>query len=132
MSDVRLHRCGGPHADATRRGLTAAGSTDVEVYDAILRAKRYSVIVSRDPFRTAEGLPDYRWHVSVAGQEKVPEWRAFVAIVQAVRPGVMFCVPMPPRTFWMNCDPRVLHVHETRDQTLIAQWRFEGRGDTPT
>jgi hypothetical protein len=87
----------------------------------------YSVIVSRDRIDREDEIPDFRWHVSVAGESSVPLWKDFVAIVQEARPGVMFCVPMPPPQFWLNVNPYVLHVWETRDEALIRQWVDEGR-----
>jgi hypothetical protein len=71
--------------------------------------------------------PDFRWHVSVAGESYLPKWADFVAIVQEVRPGVMFCVPMPPRQFWLNVNPYTLHVWELHDDALTSQWRDEAR-----
>lgn len=94
-------------------------------YRARFEGEDYSVIVTRDNIGRV-GAPDYRWHVSVAGERSTPAWRAFVAIVQEVRPGVMFCVPMPPRSHWLNLNENVMHVHETKDAALTDQWKAEG------
>ena len=59
--------------------------------------------------------------------EETAGFADIVAIVQEVRPGVMFCVPMPPRQFWLNVNPNVLHVWEIRDDALTTQWREEAR-----
>lgn len=75
---------------------------------------------------------DKRWHVSVSGQDRVPHWNEFVAVVHHLRPGVVFCVPMPPASMWINSQHYTLHVWEIKDTNLIDQWQFEGKGDTPT
>lgn len=107
-------------------------SPELTCYKAWCDTRLYSVIVSHDNIardirgRAILSGPDLRWHVSVAGELNLPIWKDFVAIVQEVRPGVMFCVPMPPRQFWLNVNPNVLHVWEIRDPSLESQWREEG------
>lgn len=100
---------------------------ELHAYKAFCDTRLYSVIVSHDNITNERQIPDYRWHVSVAGESYLPKWADFVAIVQEVRPGVMFCVPMPPRQFWLNVNPNVLHVWEIRDEMLTRQWREEAR-----
>jgi hypothetical protein len=93
-----------------------------------LNGNRYCVVVSRDPV----GEDDLRWHISVSAEahlatgHDVPTWREFVTIVHQLRPGIAFCVPVPPRNQWMNKNPNVLHVVETKDGALIADWRRQG------
>ena len=110
-----------------RYGINAAfDSESLRGYKAWCDTRAYSVIVSRDNIALDPRWPDLRWHVSVAGESGVPRWADFVAIVQEVRPGIMFCVPMPPKQFWLNVNPNVLHVWEIRDDALTTQWREEG------
>lgn len=93
----------------------------------------YSVLSSRDPIHDRRsGPPDYRWHISVAGETDVPEWAHMVAIAHRLRPGICFVVGVPPRSWWINVHPHCLHLWETRDANLEAQWRGEARGDTPS
>jgi hypothetical protein len=101
-------------------------SPELTCFRAWCDTRAYSVIVTRDRISHDDEIPEIRWHVSVAGEDGVPRWADFVAIVQEVRPGVMFCVPMPPRQFWLNVNPNVLHVWETKDELMTRQWREEG------
>jgi hypothetical protein len=52
--------------------------------------------------------------------------------LHALRPGVPFVLGIPPRSWWMNIHPHVLHAWETRDWLLIDQWRANRRGDAPS
>jgi hypothetical protein len=45
---------------------------------------------------------------------------------------VPFVVGVPPRSWWMNVHPDVLHLVETRDQALIESWRDERQGHAVT
>lgn len=75
---------------------------------------------------------DLRWHISVQGDGDVPAWGKLVRAAHDLRPGVCFCVGVPPRTWWMNAHPHVLHLYELRDEGLIATYRDNARGDAPS
>ncbi len=77
-------------------------------------------------------LEDLRWHISVRGPGRVPRWSELVDAAHALRPGVVFCVPMPPRTWWLNVHEHVLHLWELRDPNLEEQWRAEASGHAPS
>lgn len=49
-----------------------------------------------------------------------------------LRPGVPFCMGVPPRLWWMNVHPNVLHLWETRDDGLIEEWRANAQGHAPS
>lgn len=85
-------------------------------------------LVGREPVVT----DDWRWHVSVSREDRIPTWEELVAAAHELRPGVVFAVPMPPRSWWMNAHPNVLHLWQTNDEHLIAEWRRNARGDRPT
>lgn len=92
-----------------------------------------TAFVGREPY----GKDDWRWHISLrAGELEVdgrpPTWDEMVDTAHALRPGVPFIVGIPPRSFWMNIHPHVLHMIETRDEPLLEQWRANARGDKPT
>ena len=116
--------------------VKSGASTDLRWLDCLVdHSRRYSVIQTRDNIRHGENaIPDWRWHISVAGQKDVPRWKDLVAIVQDLRPGVFFCVGLPPRSMWMSVHPNTLHATEIKDAPLIEQWRMEGRitRSTPT
>jgi hypothetical protein len=112
------------------RSLDASGCTDAKVYDAEIDGRAYSVILSRDPL--GEKRDDVRWHLSVAGQEDVPQWSHLVELAHRLRPGVCFVVGVPPRSWWINLHPHVLHLWETKDADLEAQWRSERLAQKPT
>jgi hypothetical protein len=118
-------------AEALRSSLVAGGSEVVRLCQATYGAMAHNVIATRDPL-PGNGIPDKRWHISIAAPGAVPSWAALVAIVHALRPGVPFCVGLPPRSWWINVHPNVLHVWELNDPNLIAQWRAERGGHQPS
>jgi hypothetical protein len=78
-----------------------------------------------------------RWHISVRYGDpgfngRVPSWGELVQTAHELRPGVPFVVGIPPRSWWLNVHPDVLHLVETRDLALIASWRDEAQGDPVT
>ena len=75
---------------------------------------------------------DYRWHISISGPGRVPTWEELAATAHELRPGVPMAIGIPPRSWWMNVHPHVLHLWELRDEHLIAEWRRNARGDQPT
>lgn len=90
----------------------------------------YSVLAGYEPVDQA-GL-DRRWHVSVAHPVQLPRWSDLAEIVHDIRPGVVFCLPLPPRSWWINVHRNCLHAWEIDDEPLAAQWRAERQGDRPT
>jgi hypothetical protein len=127
MPEARLHQVADP---ATEAGLRKTGSVNVQVFDAHVGANGYSVIVSRDPL--CGDRDDMRWHVSVAGERDVPTWADLAAIAHGARPGVPFALGVPPRSWWLNVHEHCLHLWEVVDRPLLAQWRSERVGHTPT
>lgn len=91
------------------------------------RAGLLAAIVSRDDYGDGP-----RWHVSVSHDNRIPNWEELVDAAHDLRPGVPFVVGIPPRSWWMNVHPRVLHLVELHDEALVQQWRHEGLGQTPT
>jgi hypothetical protein len=92
-----------------------------------------TALMSRDPIAD----DDERWHISlrygdVGRDGRVPSWEELVATAHELRPGVPFVVGVPPRSWWMNVHPHVLHLWELRDRPLLEQWRAERQGDRPT
>jgi hypothetical protein len=77
-------------------------------------------------------LGDERWHLSVSAEERVPTWDEMAAACHALRPGVPFVLGVPPRSWWLNIHPYVLHAWETKDRAMLAQWRANAKGHTPS
>jgi hypothetical protein len=75
---------------------------------------------------------DFRWHISVAGEDAVPKWRDLVAIAHAIKPGVFFVVGVPPRSMWMNVNPNTLHLMELRDPNLEHNFEENATGQAPS
>lgn len=73
-----------------------------------------------------------RWHISASCEDRVPTWDELVTVAHDLRPGVAFCMGVPPRSWWLNVHPNVLHLWETRDDGLIAEWRANAQGHAPT
>jgi hypothetical protein len=87
-----------------------------------------AALVGREP--VVEG--DLRWHISVSCAERLPHWHELVDAAHALRPGVVFVIGMPPRSWWINVHPYCLHLWETTDAHLVSEWRANARGDRPT
>ena len=94
-----------------------------------------TALVGREP--VAEN--DWRWHISLRygdpGRDgRIPSWEELVQTAHELRPGVVFVVPVPPRSWWVNVHQHVLHLYETRDAQLVEQFRRESHvgGDRPT
>jgi len=75
---------------------------------------------------------DLRWHISVRHLTRVPEWDEVALAGHELRPGVVFCIGVPPRSWWLNLHQHVLHLYELKDEQLIRQWQFERLGMEPT
>jgi hypothetical protein len=91
----------------------------------------------RGPIRALVGREVWRdgttrWHISVSGPGRVPTWDELVEAAHALRPGVPFTMGVPPRSWWMNVHPHVLHMWESRDRGLIDEWQTNAQGHEPT
>ena len=75
---------------------------------------------------------DWRWHISLSCPDRVPSWEELANACHELRPGVTFVIGIPPRSFWLNIHPHTLHVWESHDPHLEAEWRRNARGDKPT
>jgi hypothetical protein len=91
-------------------------------------ADRLHALTSREEWQPGE----VRWHVSISAEDRVPTWDEIAATLHALRPGVPFVLGIPPRSWWVNIHPYVLHAWETRDWLLIDQWKANRRGDSPS
>jgi hypothetical protein len=95
-----------------------------------------TALVGREPLGPGPG-EDLRWHISLRYGDpgvngRVPSWEELVQAAHELRPGVAFVIGVPPRSWWINVHPHVLHLWEVRDDALVASWRAEQRGDRPT
>lgn len=132
MSEVHIYDRDEPQQEAVVDGLRNAGSTDIRVCWARVDTRRYSLLVSRDPIEGDRSIPDFRWHISMAGESGVPHWRDLVAVAHELRPGVCFVIGVPPRSHWMSVHPHCLHLWEVHDPNLVAQWMAERTGSVPS
>lgn len=80
------------------------------------------------------GLPSgpLRWHVSVQHRDRVPTWEEMVKAAHELRPGVVFAIGVPPRSWWLNHHSHVLHLWETDDEGLVSEYRANAQGHLPT
>jgi hypothetical protein len=90
-------------------------------------------LVGREPFSD----DDWRWHISVRFGDpgvdgRVPTWEEMVSAAHELRPGVVFVIGVPPRSWWMNVHPDVLHMHETRDTLLVEQYKANAAAMVPS
>jgi hypothetical protein len=92
-----------------------------------------SVILSRDELsHDYDHDPDPRWHLSMIGPGRVPTWSEMAEACHTLRPGVVFVMGIPPRSWWINVHPDCLHAWEVKDDHLTHQWRDERSGHTPS
>ena len=69
-----------------------------------------------------------RWHMSISHPFRLPTWDEIGEARDALLPAELhFCIPHPPREFWMNLHPFCLHMWELRDDSLIEMFEAEGR-----
>lgn len=92
-----------------------------------------TALVGREPL--AED--DWRWHISVrygnpGVNGRIPTWDEMVTAAHELRPGVCFVIGIPPRSWWMNVHPHVLHMHEVRDEALVAEYRRNAMDAVPS
>jgi hypothetical protein len=92
------------------------------------KAGPLAAMVTRDEI--ADG--DLRWHISVQHEDRIPNWNELVEAAHGLRPGVPLAIGIPPRSWWLNIHPRVLHLIEIHDQHLLDQWRSERQGHAVT
>lgn len=96
--------------------------------------RTFSALLTRDDTTAGSNvLPDWRWHLSIAGRDMdVPGWSTIAAVAHELRPGVPMVLGVPPKSWWINVHPGTLHVWETKDENLIASWRAQRRSDDPS
>jgi hypothetical protein len=80
------------------------------------------ILVTRDhgPYTT-------RWHISVSCEDRDPTWEEIKHAQNAIKPGVFFCIPMPPREHWMSIHEHTFHLEEVLDNDQVEQWKHEAR-----
>lgn len=109
---------------------------DVPVPVAYTHPRGLVALVGREPYGPYDD-PDVRWHISLRygnpGENgRIPTWDELVDAAHELRPGVCFVIGVPPRSWWMNVHPHVLHLIETRDEPLIQSFRDNALGSPVT
>lgn len=115
--------------------LERAGSTGVRAIWCSKEEVVVRVLIAREPWPPQLGVTDWRWHISaavVAPEPRVPSWAELVGLAHQLRPGVGFVISVPPRSLWMNVHSDVLHLTESRDEGLWAEWRANALGHDPS
>jgi hypothetical protein len=112
-----------------------ANGDEVPPPNAFQHPSGLTALVGREPY--GHGDDDWRWHISVRYGDpgvngRVPTWEELVNAAHSLRPGVCFVIGIPPRSWWMNVHPHVLHLIETRDEPLIQSYRDNAMAATPT
>jgi hypothetical protein len=98
--------------------------------------KGLTALVGHEPMGEYE-TDDKRWHISLRYGDpgidgRVPTWDELASAAHELRPGVVFCIGVPPRSWWINVHEHVLHLWELRDENLIERWRQERLAMEPT
>jgi hypothetical protein len=112
--------------------IIRAAMPEARCWELKIDGETYRAIVNRENIAAERDVPDERWHVSVSNETHLPPWAVFAEVIHELRPGVPFCLPIPPKSWWVNVHEFVLHAHEVKDENLVSQWRFESRGERPT
>lgn len=128
ITDITHHCKDLPLAVAFENG---EGLSHFKAYQITLGEDLFGAFVTREDIG-GSAAPDERWHISISSAERVPTWGEVATIVHDLRPGVPFVMGIPPKSWWINIHKYTLHAFETKDDNLIEQWRFEGRGDRPS
>src|SRR3954462_14933609 len=123
--------------DARFLDAWAQRSPGVEPPRAYQHPNGLTAFIGREPYGPGYDDPDVRWHISVRYGDpgvngRIPTWEEIVQTAHELRPGVCFVIGIPPRSWWMNVHPHVLHLHETRDAALIQQFRDNALAAVPT
>ncbi len=134
---VELRQIPQPGARQIAEMIKAGAMQHFAAYEATIVGDRfsgrYAAFLSRD--NLSHGMtrePDWRWHISIAGEHDVPRWAHLVAIAHKLRPGVVFVVGVPPESHWMNIAEHCLHCWQLEDKALADQWRAERQGHRPS
>jgi hypothetical protein len=111
------------------------GNAGVELPKGYQTPSGLTALVGREPFGNTDD--DIRWHISVRYGDpgvdgRVPSWEEMVNAAHELRPGVVFVIGVPPRSWWMSVHPHVLHLHETRDAALIAEFQANAMSHAPS
>jgi hypothetical protein len=114
--------------------LWRESNPDVQPPRAYQNPNGLTALVGREPYGDDY---DIRWHISVRYGDpgvngRVPTWGELVQAAHELRPGVCFVVGVPPRSWWMNVHPDVLHLVETRDEPLVESFRANAQGHVPS
>jgi hypothetical protein len=112
-------------------------SPGVEPPRAYQHPSGLTAFLGREPLGSDYDDPDVRWHISVRygnpGENgRIPTWEEVVQTAHDLRPGICFAIGIPPRSWWMNVHPHVLHLYEIRDEALVASWRNQRMAHAPT
>lgn len=111
-----------PHVKKAWDRMWPPGTPQPRIYT---NSRGLRVLISRDL-----GLDesDPRWHISVSYDDHIADWEEMVQIAHNLRPGVFFVIGIPPENQWMSAHPYALHMWETNDAGLIAEWKRNARG----
>jgi len=115
----------------------AQNDPDIKPPRAYAHPNGLTALVGYEPMGHDYDNPDMRWHISVRfgdpGMDgRIPTWGELVQTAHELRPGVCFVIGIPPKSWWMNVHPHVLHLHETRDQALVEEYRRNALGSVPS
>lgn len=116
--------------------MWAKNSPGVDPPRAYQHPNGLTAFIGREPYGPYDD-PDVRWHISVRygnpGENgRIPTWEEVVQTAHELRPGVVFVVGVPPRSWWLNVHPHVLHLVETRDEPLIESFRGQALAHAPS
>jgi hypothetical protein len=128
MPDMQIYRTNDDRARLVVQKLMDNGAFSVEIFRS---EQEHVIILAREPIGP-RSLVDLRWHISMSHADRLPEWSELVEVAHVLRPGVVFCIGVPPKSWWMNVHEFTLHLWELKDDNLIAEYRANARGQRPT
>jgi hypothetical protein len=128
MPDMQIYRTNDDRARLVVQKLMDNGAFSVEIFRS---EQEHVIILAREPIGP-RSLVDLRWHISMSHADRLPEWSELVEVAHVLRPGVVFCIGVPPKSWWMNVHEFTLHLWELKDDNLIGEYRANARGHRPT
>lgn len=92
---------------------------------ALYRLGDCAVLLSRDEIPGLIVAP--RWHLSISHAKRYPTWAEIGEARDRLLPvDICFCIPFPPRAWWLSVHPNCFHLWEIRDHDLVETWRLDG------
>jgi hypothetical protein len=87
------------------------------------------VVVGRESIDPDATILTKRWHLSISHPDRFPTWNEINEARDRLLPDdVFFCLPHPPKKYWLSVHPNCFHLWELHDHPLIEQMKYDAEG----